>query len=66
MAQINDAIRICPRCGSVNLRQNPPIWEQKQNEVVVCKCMTCSYQGRDFPLIKKAQVKQFRDKLKNK
>lgn len=68
MVEINnkakeDTIMICPKCGSVNLKQTPKIWEQKPGEVVVAECMLCSYKGRDFPVIKKTTVNLFRQKL---
>ncbi len=66
MVEMNELIRICPKCGSINLRQNPPVWDQKPTDVVQAKCMMCNHQGRDFPLIKKTVVKQFREKLAKK
>lgn len=66
MVEMSELIRICPKCGSINLRQNPAVWDQRPEDIVQAKCMMCSHQGRDFPLIKKTIVKQFREKLSKK
>ena len=62
----NDLIRICPKCGSVNLKQTPKPWEQKSGDVIRCECMLCGYKGMDFPSIKKTTVQLFRQKIKKK
>ncbi|MBI2670374.1 hypothetical protein HYX18_00110 [Candidatus Woesearchaeota archaeon] len=62
----DDLIRVCPKCGSITLKQTPKPWEQKPGEAVRTECMLCSYKGVDFPVIKKTTVQLFRQKLKKK
>jgi hypothetical protein len=62
----DDKIRICPKCGAVNLKQTPKPWEAKPGDTIISQCMLCNHRGTDFPIIKKTVVKQFRDNLKKK
>ena len=69
MAEMNDmlktdSIRVCPKCGSVNLSQKPKPWDMKPVDTVVSTCMLCGHKGPAFPIIKKTVVRQFRKNLK--
>jgi len=62
----SDSVRICPRCGSINIKSNPLPWKAKPEDVVLFECLACQNRAKEFPIIKKNNIRSFRASVKGK
>jgi len=56
-------IKICPNCGSTNIKIPPAGLDIKMT--IKDYCMDCGYRGI-FPLIEEKDIKEFQKKVKNR
>lgn len=61
-----DSVRICDRCGSINIQSNPPPSKVKEGDIVMYECLACRSKSQKFPIIKKNNVRSFRANIKGK
>lgn len=61
-----DSVRICDRCGSINILSNPPPSKAKEGDIIIYECMSCKIKSQSFPIIKKNNIRTFRSNVKGK